>query len=108
MILEEGNCIGKKIKEEGKEPEKKNEYKEGKIFCENALLKFEKSQESIIANSDVVRFICIDRYNFKNLFGSLEQILMKNIDLYNQYFPPLPKFVEEIKPVAQPELEEKI
>ena len=103
MILEEGNCIGTKIIEEGKIPEKTKDYKEGEIFCENALLKSEKSKESIIANSDVVRFICIDRYSFKNIFGSLEQILMRNMDLYNQYFPPLPEIIEEIKPVAQPE-----
>ena len=102
MILEEGYCIGKKIVEEGKIPIKIKDYRPEEIFCQNALLKSEKSRESIIANSDVVRFICIDRYSFKNIFGSLEQMLMRNMDLYNQYFPPLPEIVEEVKPPVVP------
>ena len=97
MIIEEGNCIGKQIVEKGKEPQKKKDYKECQIFFEESLLKPEKSQESIIAESDVVKFICIDRYTFKNIFGSLEQILMRDMDLYKQYFPPLPEIVEEVK-----------
>ena len=98
MILEEGNCIGTKIIEEGKAAKKTKDYKEGNSFGEEALLKPEKSLESIIASSDVVRFICIDRYTFKNIFGSLEQMLMRNLDLYIKYFPPLPEIVEEVKP----------
>ena len=97
MIIEEGNCIGKQIVEKGKIPQKKKEYKEYQIFFEESLLKPEKSQESIIAESDVVKFICIDRYTFKNIFGSLEQILMRDMDLYKKYFPPLPEIVEEFK-----------
>lgn len=101
MILEEGNCIGQKIVEEGKIPIKTKDYREGQIFCEKALLQSEKSQESVIGNSEIVRFIYIDRYSFKNIFGSLEQILMRNLDLYHEYFPPLPEIIEE-KPVVQP------
>ena len=95
MILEEGNCIETKIVEEGKQPKKTKDYREGFFFGEEALLKPEKRKESIIANSDVVRFICIDRYTFKNIFGSLEQILMRNMEVYTKYFPPLPEIKEE-------------
>ena len=99
MIIEEGNCVGKKIIEKGKMPVKKKDYKEGYIFFEQALLKPEISQENIIAESDVVKLICIDRYSFKNIFGSLEPILMRNMELYKTYFPPLPEIVEENKNV---------
>ena len=98
MIIEEGNCIGKQIVEEGKQPKKINEYKQENFFGEGALLKPEKSQESIIANNDFVRFICVDRYSFKNIFGSLEQLLMRNMELYYQYFPPLPEPPKEEVP----------
>ena len=98
MIIEEGNCIGKQIVEEGKQPKKISEYKQENFFGEGALLKPEKSQESIIANDDFVRFICVDRYSFKNIFGSLEQILMRNMELYHQYFPPLPEPPKEENP----------
>lgn len=107
MIIEEGNCIGKKIDKKGKLPEKNNEYKKETFFGEKALLKPEKCQESIIANSDFVRFICVDRYSFKNIFGSLEQILMRNMELYYQYFPPLPEVVEPPKEEVPPPQEQK-
>ena len=103
MIIEEGNCIGTKINEEGKKALKIKDYREGCYFGEEALLKPEKRTESIIADSDVVRFICIDRYTFKNVFGSLEPILMRNMELYVKYFPPLPEIVEEVKPIIKPE-----
>lgn len=107
MIIEEGNCIGKQIVEEGKQPKKTNEYKPENFFGEGALLKPEKSQESIIANNDFVRFICVDRYSFKNIFGSLEQLLMRNMELYYQYFPPLPEVVEPPKEEVPPPEEKK-
>jgi len=104
MIIEEGSCIGKQIAEEGKLPKKVNEYKQEAFFGEGALLKPEKSQESIIANNDSVRFICVDRYSFKNIFGPLEPLLMRNMELYYQYFPPLPEPPkEEVPPQPEPE-----
>ena len=51
-------------------------------------------KDKIIANSDYVKLICLDRFSFKNNFGSLEQILMRNMDLYNTFFPP----IQEEKP----------
>ena len=89
FIIDKGRCIGTQTKEEGKIPEKVKDYKEGDIIGKRALLKGEKRQENIIANSDFVKLICLDRFSFKNNFGSLEQILMRNIDLYNIFFPPI-------------------
>jgi cAMP-dependent protein kinase regulator len=94
FIIDKGRCIGTKTKEKGKIPEKVKDYREGDIIGEFALLKGEKGQENIIANSDIVKLICLDRFSFKNNFGSLEQILMRNLDIYNTFFPP----IQEEKP----------
>ena len=102
LIIEKGKCIGTQTTEEGKVPIKIRDYKEGDIIGEESLLKAEKQQENIIVESDIVKFICIDRFSFRSNFGSLEQILMRNLDLYFQYFPPI---VEE-KPEEKNEKEE--
>ena len=102
LIIEKGKCIGTQTGEEGKTPEKSRDYKEGDIIGEKSLLMSEKQQENIIVESDIVKFICIDRFSFRSNFGSLEQILMRNLDLYYEYFPPI---VEE-KPEEKNEKEE--
>ena len=94
FIIDKGRCIGTKTEEKGKIPKKVKDYREGDIIGEFALLKGEKGQENIIANSDIVKLICLDRFSFKNNFGSLEQMLMRNLDIYNTFFPP----IQEEKP----------
>ena len=94
-IIDEGKCIGTKTKEQGKGPVKNKEYRKGDIIGEFALLKGEKSQENIIVNSDTVKLICLDRFSFKSNLGSLETILMRNMDLYNIYFPPIEEKTED-------------
>ena len=101
FIIDKGKCIATHTDENGKVPTKTRDYKEGDILGERALLKAEKRPENIIVESDVVKFICIDRFNFKNNLGSLEPILMRNMELYNSYFPPI---VEE-KPEEKEENE---
>lgn len=94
MIIEEGKCTGYKMIEKGKIPIKTKEYKEEDFFGKTALLREELSEESIIATSNVVKFICFDRYIIKNILGSLEHILMRDIDIYEKYFPPIPEYSE--------------
>ena len=94
FIIEKGKCFGTETMEEGKMPIKTQDYREGDIIGERALLKGERIPENIIANSDLVKLICIDRYSFKNNFGSLEQILMRNLEIYHIFFPP----IQEEKP----------
>ena len=94
FYIDKGRCIGTQTEENGKMPIKTKDYREGDIIGERALLKGEKRQENIIANSEYVKMICLDRFSFKNNFGSLEQILMRNMDLYNVFFPP----IQEEKP----------
>ena len=102
FIIEKGKCIGTQTEEKGKIPVKTNDYREGDIIGECALLKGEKMQENIIANTDIVKLICLDRFSFKNNFGSLEQILMRNMDLYYTFFPP----IQEEKPEDKNDKEE--
>jgi len=89
LIVEKGKCIGTQTKEEGKLPEKIRDYKEGEVIGETSLLKAEKIKENIIVDSEIVKFICLDRFNFRKNVGSLEPILMRNMDLYYSYFPPI-------------------
>ena len=95
MIIEEGKCTGYKTMENGKLPKKIRDYMEEDFFGKSALLKEELSEESIIATSDIVKFICFDRRTIKNIFGSFEVILMRDIDVYERYFPPIPEYSEQ-------------
>ena len=89
LIIEKGKCIGTQTLEEGKIPEKIRDYREGDVIGETSLLKSEKMKENIIVDTDIVKFICLDRFNFRKNLGSLEQILMRNMELYYSYFPPI-------------------
>ena len=98
-IIDEGKCIGTQTIEEGKIPIKVNEYTEKNTIGEGSLIKGEKSNENIIADSDIVKVSCIDRHSFKANLGSIEPILMRDLNLYNEYFPALPDLekIEEEK-----------
>ena len=95
MIIEEGKCSGYKTVENGKSPKKIRDYNEEDFFGGIALLKEELSEESIIATSNIVKFICFDRRTIKNIFGSFEVILMRDPDVYEKYFPPIPEYSEQ-------------
>ena len=94
MIIEEGKCTGYKTIESGKIPKRIREYKEEDFFGRISLLKDELIEETIKATSDIVKFISFDRHTIINNFGSLELILMRDIDIYEKYFPPLPDYSE--------------
>ena len=89
LIIEKGKCIGTQTLEDGKIPQKIRDYKEGDVIGETSLLKSEKMKENIIVDTNIVKFICLDRFNFRKNLGSLEQILMRNMELYYSYFPPI-------------------
>ena len=94
MIIEEGKCTGYKTFESGKAPKRIREYKEEDFFGNIALLKEELSEETIKATSNIVKFISFDRKTINNNFGSLELILMRDVDIYEKYFPPIPEYSE--------------
>ena len=83
-ILEEGECEATKTLEPGKPDTIIKEYKVGDYFGERALIKGEPRACNIIANSETVRVISLDRISFKRLLGPIEEILKRNIDKYQK------------------------
>ena len=63
----------------------KNEYKEGKYFGERALIKGEPRYANIVAKSELVKVISLDRDSFKRLLGPIEEILKRNMDKYQTF-----------------------
>ena len=84
-ILEEGNCIATKTMEPGKPEEQVKEYKEGDYFGERALIKGEPRAANIIAKSDIVKVISLDRVSFKRLLGPISELLKRNMEKYQTF-----------------------
>jgi cAMP-dependent protein kinase regulator len=84
-ILEEGECIATKTIEPGKAPIEVMRYKSGDYFGERALVKCEPRACNIVAISDVVKVISLDRNSFKRLLGPIEPILQRNIEKYQKF-----------------------
>lgn len=83
-ILEEGECDATKTLEPGKPDTVIKQYKVGDYFGERALIKGEPRACNIIAKSETVRVISLDRISFKRLLGPIEEILKRNIDKYQK------------------------
>ena len=81
-ILEEGSCEATKTLEPGKPDTVIKEYSVGDYFGERALIKGEPRACNIIACSDTVKVISLDRTSFKRLLGPIEELLKRNIDKY--------------------------
>ena len=81
-ILEEGKCEATKTLEPGKPDTVIKEYSVGDYFGERALIKGEPRACNIIAVSDTVKVISLDRISFKRLLGPIEELLKRNIDKY--------------------------
>ena len=84
-ILEEGECEATKTLEPGKPDSVIKEYKVGDYFGERALIKGEPRAANIIAKSETVKVISLDRISFKRLLGPIEEILKRNIDKYQTF-----------------------
>jgi len=81
-ILEEGSCEATKTLEPGKPDTVIKEYSVGDYFGERALIKGEPRACNIIAISENVKVISLDRISFKRLLGPIEEILKRNIEKY--------------------------
>jgi cAMP-dependent protein kinase regulator len=84
---DEGNCFY--LVEEGSAAAVKGnqevmQYAVGDYFGERALLKNEPRAASVIAKSNCV-VVSMDRHSFKRLLGNLDDILKRNMELYEQY-----------------------
>ena len=84
-ILEEGTCEATKTLEPGKPDTIIKEYSVGDYFGERALIKGEPRAANIIASSETVKVISLDRISFKRLLGPIEDILKRNIDKYQDF-----------------------
>ena len=84
-ILEEGTCEATKTLEPGKPDTVIKEYSVGDYFGERALIKGEPRAANIIASSETVKVISLDRISFKRLLGPIEDILKRNIDKYQNF-----------------------
>ena len=84
-ILEEGTCEATKTLEPGKPDTIIKEYSVGDYFGERALIKGEPRAANIIASSETVKVISLDRTSFKRLLGPIEDILKRNIDKYQNF-----------------------
>ena len=84
-IIESGNAKATKVFEEGKDAEDVKEYSVGGYFGELALIKNEPRAASIIATSEEVKCLILDRKSFKRMLGPIERILERNADDYKKY-----------------------
>lgn len=60
-------------------------YSRGDYFGERALLKNEPRAATIVATSDSVSVVYLDRATFRRLLGPLSDILKRNMEIYNEY-----------------------
>ena len=56
----------------------------GDYFGERALLKNEPRAANVVAKSECV-VVSMDRHSFKRLMGPLEEILKRNMDVYENF-----------------------
>ena len=84
-ILEEGTCVALKTIEPGKPPIEVKQYTLGEYFGERALIKGEPRYSSIVATSDTVIVLSLDRFSFNRLLGPIEDLLKRNIEKYKTY-----------------------
>jgi len=61
------------------------EYTKGTYFGERALLKNEARAANIVATSDELVVVSIERDTFKRLLGPLDDILKRNMEQYEKF-----------------------
>ena len=84
-MVVEGEAIATKTLEPGKAPQEVFHYKPGSYFGELALLKNEPRAANIIATTPL-RLVMLDRHSFKRLLGPMEDILKRNMSVYEQFY----------------------
>ena len=84
FFLVEGEAFASKIVEEGGQETEVKQYKAGDYFGELALLNSEPRAANVKARTEVI-CVTMDRHSVKRMFGPLDEILKRNMDLYIKY-----------------------
>ena len=83
-MISEGSAKALKRDGEGNETEVMA-YAPGQYFGERALLMNDLRAASIIATSQHLKVLTLDRSTFKRLLGPLDDILKRNMEEYKKY-----------------------
>ncbi len=83
-LVQEGEVIATKTLKEGEKPVEVKQYNTGDYFGERALIKNEPRAANILAKTECV-VVNMDRHSFKRLLGPMEDLLKRNLELYEQF-----------------------
>lgn len=83
-FLQEGEAAATKVLEAGAEAKQVMAYKAGDYFGERALMLNEPRACNVVALTEVTA-VSMDRHSVKRLLGPLEQILKRNMDVYEKF-----------------------
>jgi cAMP-dependent protein kinase regulator len=95
-IIKSGSAICTQYNEETDDEKIVANLVHGNYFGEIALLTNKPRQATVIAQEDMT-VLAIDRATFTRIFGSLDEILKRNIDQYTKYSTTISRKEEEKK-----------
>ena len=83
-MVEEGEAVVTKSYADGEEAKELTTYKSGDYFGERALIKNEPRAANVIAKTDC-KLVSVDRHSFKRLMGPLDNIMRRNMEIYEHF-----------------------
>ena len=88
-----------KIEKEEEKDEKKEipgkDIKKGDLIGIDSFLKGKPREETVIAGSDDVKVVCLSNNEFNNLIGDIEDVIRRNDEIFNKYYPEVIQREEE-------------
>ncbi len=93
--LESGICKTKKRVDLGKKEIPGKDIKKGDLIGIDSFLKGKPREETVIAGSDDVKVVCLSNNEFNNLIGDIEEVIRRNDEIFNKYYPEVTQREEE-------------